>query len=99
MAQLWSALSDIMQQVLITDCHATCAKCPVCVLCCSARYALRPYLYLLLHTTVAAPAALWFGSESGTLPVLFTTLMSHNTDIYAHLIISWSTTADKLIYT
>ena len=34
-------------------------------LVCSAKYALRPYLYLLLHTTVTGPAALWFGSGAG----------------------------------
>lgn len=33
--------------------------------CCSAQFALRPYLYLLLHTSVAGPAALWFGSGAG----------------------------------
>lgn len=42
----------------------------------SARYALRPYLYLLLHTTVAAPAALWFGSESGKVAVFHITKAS-----------------------
>ena len=35
---------------------------------CSAAYALRPYLYLLLHTIVAGPAALWFGSGTGERP-------------------------------
>lgn len=39
----------------------------------SAQYALRPYLYLLLHTTVAAPAALWFGSEAGKVTVFYLT--------------------------
>ena len=33
--------------------------------CCSAQFALRPYLYLLLHTAVAGPAALWYGSGAG----------------------------------
>ncbi|KAL0044650.1 hypothetical protein WJX82_004234 [Trebouxia sp. C0006] len=42
----------------------------------SAQYALRPYLYLLLHTTVAAPAALWFGSESGKVAVFHITKAS-----------------------
>ena len=36
---------------------------------CSAAYALRPYLYLLLHTIVAGPAALWFGSAAGEPPL------------------------------
>lgn len=36
-----------------------------CVWCCSAQFALRSYLYLLLHATVAAPAAVWFGSGAG----------------------------------
>lgn len=35
----------------------------------SAAYALRPYLYLLLHTAVAGPAALWFGSGVGKIAV------------------------------
>ena len=37
---------------------------PGCALC-SATYALRSYLYLLVHTLIAAPAALWLGAGSG----------------------------------
>ena len=36
----------------------------VCALC-SAAYALRSYLYLLVHTIIAGPAALWLGTGSG----------------------------------
>ena len=36
----------------------------VCALC-SAAYALRSYLYLLVHTVIAGPAALWLGTGSG----------------------------------
>ena len=32
---------------------------------CSAAYALRSYLYLLVHTVIAGPAALWLGTGSG----------------------------------
>ena len=40
---------------------------------CSAQYALRSYLYLLLHTVVAAPAAVWLGPGRGSnLPLHYT---------------------------
>ena len=47
--------------------HASDLKAaePCCALC-SATYALRSYLYLLAHTLIAAPAALWLGAGSGT---------------------------------
>ena len=32
---------------------------------CSAKYALRPYLYLVLHAAIAAPAAVFFGPGTG----------------------------------
>lgn len=97
---LWPRLPRVLQATSVSYvCHAICTKCQVHVLCCSAQYALRPYLYLLLHTTVAAPAALWFGSESGTLPVLCSTLMSQCCDTNAHLLKSLSMIAEELIYT
>ncbi|KAK9814227.1 hypothetical protein WJX72_002581 [[Myrmecia] bisecta] len=39
----------------------------------SAKFALRPYIYLLLHSVVAAPAASWFGSGTGKLAVFYLT--------------------------
>ena len=32
---------------------------------CSSAYALRSYLYILVHTTIAGPAALWLGAGPG----------------------------------
>ena len=32
---------------------------------CSSAYALRSYLYLLVHTLIAGPAALWLGAGPG----------------------------------
>jgi Alg9-like mannosyltransferase family len=44
-----------------------------CVSVCSSQYALRAYVYLLLHAIVAAPAALLFGAEGGKLLVFYAT--------------------------
>lgn len=34
----------------------------------SAKFALRSYLYLLLHAIVAGPASLWYGAGGGKVP-------------------------------
>jgi alpha-1,2-mannosyltransferase len=40
---------------------------------CSAQYALRSWLYIILHKVVAAPAAWWFGAAAGKVAVFTAT--------------------------
>ena len=39
----------------------------------SSRFALRSWLYILLHWLVAAPAAWWYGAGAGKVAVFVTT--------------------------
>lgn len=56
--------------------HGDKAQCniltPHCAPC-SATYALRSYLYLLVHTLIAGPAALWLGAGAGQFYVVWLT--------------------------